>query len=204
MEQKLILLQKPKSELVYATALRSLLRYLLKYKELLMLSTFIISAALLRSAMQFIPSFEPITFFAVLSGFMYGRRKGFIVGASSLYISNFIVFGGQGPWTIFQAFSFGAAGYIAGVFRKNNYFNAFSSMLLSTVLFEIIMNSYSTVFFDGSVVIAFASAIPFTATHLITNTALAFLLPDFERHITGITKLLGRYISRSELDESVF
>ncbi len=202
MEQKLVLLQKPKSELIYATALRSLLKYILKYKEILMLSTFIISSAFLRSAMQFIPSFEPITFFAVLSGFMYGRRKGFIVGATSLYISNFLVFGGQGPWTVFQAFSFGAAGYIAGVFRKNNYFSAFLSMLLSTLLFEIIMNSYSAVFFGGSIAVAFASAIPFTATHLITNTALAFILPDFEGHIDSITKLLERYISKIESVEA--
>ena len=179
MEQKLVLIQKPRYELIF----------LQRYQEVLVLTAFTVSAALMRSAMQFIPSFEPITFFAVLAGFMYGKTKGFMVGATSLYLSNFMVFGGQGPWTPFQMLSFGLAGYIAGMFHKNNYLNAFIVMLVSTLTFEFIMNSYSAVFF-GSGILAFISALPFAATHLGTNIGLGFLLPNADKYMSKISEKL--------------
>ena len=70
--------------------------------------------------MQAVPSAEPLTFFAILAGWLFGRNKGFLAGASSLYISNFFMFGGQGPWSIFQAVGFGIAGWLGGTLRKKD------------------------------------------------------------------------------------
>ena len=86
----------------------------IKLKEVLALLGFSIGAAALRAAMQEFPSVEPITFFSILAGWQFGRKKGFMVGATSLYISNFLVLGGQGPWTPFQMAGFGIAGYLGG------------------------------------------------------------------------------------------
>jgi len=192
MIQEQVLLLKRKSKI--RQMLESMLDSLLSHKEMLVLGSFVASAAVLRSLMQVVPSFEPITFFAVLAGMLYGSRKGFIVGASSLYISNFICFGGQGPWTVFQAFCFGSAGFIGGFFRRKiNYGTALIAMTASTILFEIVMNGFSAVFWGGNVILAFGMAIPFMAMHFSTNFGLAFLLPKGKK---GIRKLMERFKKR--------
>ncbi|MCX6709808.1 MAG: hypothetical protein NTV63_02520, partial [Candidatus Woesearchaeota archaeon] len=106
----------------------------LRLREILVLSGFILGAAGLRATMQFLPSVEPLTFFAMLSGFLFGKKKGFIAGASSLYLSNFLVFGGQGPWTLFQALGFGIAGFLGG-FLKGNPGRIGKAALFAKVIF---------------------------------------------------------------------
>lgn len=176
--------------------LESIQQLALKYQELLVLVGFTMSAAVLRSAMQIIPSFEPITFFAVLSGFLYGKKKGFLVGSSSLFISNFIVFGGQGPWTVLQMFSFGIAGYVGGMFKgKLNYFNALTAMFFSTLAFEVIMNIYSGFFFGGNIIFAFFTAIPFMAIHFATNIGLALLLPKSNKVIDKVFRKFNKSLN---------
>jgi len=157
---------------------------IISLKELLLMSGFVIGASALRAGMQFLPSVEPITFFAVLSGWLFGRTKGFAVGASSLYVSNFFVFGGQGPWTIVQALSFGIAGWLGGLASKRlRYVEAIGYMLGATIVFEIIMNVFSGMFFGGNVLLAFFTGSLFAGFHLISNLVFALLLPSAGRQI---------------------
>lgn len=151
---------------------------IISLKEYLVLSSFIIGAALLRIPMQAFPSVEPLTFFAVLSGWLFGKKKGFIAGATSLYISNFFMFGGQGPWTLFQALGFGIGGYLGGFLRKKaTVLETLGIMVLATIIFEITMNISSSFFMGFNVMLAFMTALPFTITHIISNGAFSFGLP---------------------------
>jgi energy-coupling factor transport system substrate-specific component len=157
----------------------------LRLKEILILASFGLGAALLRVPMQGIPSAEPLTFFAILAGWLFGRKKGFIVGASSLYISNFFMFGGHGPWTAFQALGFGIAGYLGGFLRKNaSIVEIITITLISTLVFEILMNLGTPFMLGGaSVFLAFTLAIPFALVHLVSNFLFAFGLKPAKKFI---------------------
>ena len=156
----------------------------LKLKEWLILFGFIGGAAALRIPMQAVPSAEPLTFFAILAGWLFGRNKGFLAGASSLYISNFFMFGGQGPWTLFQALGFGIAGWLGGTLRKKaSYFEVIIVAVIATLAFEIIMNSLTPFIFGTSIFVAFALALPFVMVHLVSNLIFALALPSAKKFI---------------------
>ena len=64
-----------------------------------------------------IPNFKPMFAVIMLSGIAFGPEAGFLVGAISAFASNF--FYGQGAYTPWQMFAYGAGGMLAGfVFRK--------------------------------------------------------------------------------------
>lgn len=192
MELKLKLKKKKKqkvkqklkpSERVALHALQKQLQAL-RLKEWLVIIGFIFGGALLRIPMQAVPSAEPLTFFAILAGWLFGRKKGFLVGASSLYISNFFMFGGQGPWTIFQALGFGIAGWLGGLLRKKaSYVEIITITLIGTLIFEIIMNAFTPLMIGTSIFIAFALALPFTIIHLVSNLIFSLALPFTKKFI---------------------
>lgn len=156
---------------------------LLNLREAVILASFILGAGLLRVPMQAIPSAEPITFFAILAGWLFGKKKGFLVGVGALVASNFFVFGGHGPWTLFQALGFGIAGYLGGFLgEKSGYLKTIVIMIIATLAFEVVLNFSSLLIFPFGLVI-FLTAIPFIIIHLISNTAFAFALPRVKRFI---------------------
>jgi len=172
------LVQKKRASLGLMQRLLQQQLQIIKLKELLTLCGFVVGAAALRAAMQGLPSVEPITFFAMLGGMLFGRVKGFMVGAGSLYISNFLVFGGQGPWTPVQALAFGVAGFLGGlVSRRRGLLEAVGYMLAATLIFEIIMNTFSGLFFGGNFLLAFYTGSLFMVVHLVSNLIFAPLLP---------------------------
>ena len=59
-----------------------------------------------------IPNFKAIFAIIMLSGIAFGPEAGFMVGAISAFASNF--FYGQGPYTPWQMFAYGAGGMLAG------------------------------------------------------------------------------------------
>lgn len=64
-----------------------------------------------------IPNFKAIFAIIMLSGIAFGPESGFLVGAVSSFASNF--FYGQGAYTPWQMFAYGAGGMLAGfVFGK--------------------------------------------------------------------------------------
>ena len=183
--QKLIQKQKskekeePKQEASVRLALRALQKQLevVRLREYLLMSGFAVGGAVLRVPMQAVPSAEPLSFFALLSGWLFGKKKGFLVGAGSLYLSNFMVFGGQGPWTVAQAFAFGVVGFLGGFLRKKStVIEVITVTIIATIVWEIMMNVASSLLFGFNILLAFASAVPFTLMHLASNTGFAFLL----------------------------
>ena len=152
--------------------------HILNLREMLIILGFIFGAAALRVPMQAIPSAEPLMFFAVLAGWLFGKKKGFIVGASALIASNFMVMGWQGPWTIFQAAGFGIAGFLGGFMsKKHKYIATAATMVSATIIYEIIVNIGSLSFMPIPLTVAFLGALPFTMIHICSNTAFSALLP---------------------------
>jgi len=176
-------------------ALHSVQRHLsvLKLEEYLLIIALVTTAVLGRILLQPLASIEPITFIALLAGSLFGLRKGAFVGASSWYLSNFFMFGGQGPWTIVHIANGILAGAIGGLFlRKPTVLKSIIAITLSTIIFELSINIMSGVLFYG-IITSFITAIPFAITHLVSNILFSVSLP---RSRTTILK-------KGKLDEIV-
>lgn len=206
MRQKLLFKKKKKSEkkseqkkllkVEQKVALHAVQKQmqLLRLREWLVIGGFVFGGALLRVPMQAIPSAEPITFFAILAGWLFGKKKGFLTGAAAGYLSNFFMFGGQGPWSIFQMLGWGIAGFLGGFIKgiepSKNYFvywlRAIVPVLvigiISTFVFEIVLNLGWVFFFPYSIFALFLSGLPFLLIHLVSNVSFSLLLP-FARKI---------------------
>lgn len=86
-------------------------------RELVMLAVMTALAAISRSAFAFLPHFKPVTGIIMLTGIAFGAQAGFLTGALTAFVSNFIF--GQGFWTPWQMFSYGVGGFLAGVLFHN-------------------------------------------------------------------------------------
>ena len=78
-KNKEVVIVEQKSKSAQNVALHALQKQMqvLRLKEWLVLIGVAVGAALLRVPMQAVPSAEPLTFFAVLAGWLFGRKKGF-------------------------------------------------------------------------------------------------------------------------------
>ncbi len=153
-------------------------------KEALVISSVIIISGITRVLMQGLPSVEPIIFFAILAGWLFGSKKGFFVGATALWVSNFFVLGGQGPWTIFQAVGFGIAGYLGGLMRKKAKLpEAVLTMILATLIYEIIVNAGTLIFLPTGIFNVFILGLPFLIIHLVSNIVFSLALPKAKKFV---------------------
>ncbi len=82
-------------------------------KELTVLAVLTALGVAGRVAFYMIPQFKASAAVIIITAAAFGSRSGFLCGATVGFISNF--FFGQGPWTPWQMFAFGAVGFLAGV-----------------------------------------------------------------------------------------
>jgi len=73
-------------------------------------------SAVLRVPFAAIPNVQPSTFLVAATGYAFGPKKGFAVGALTAIISGFFL--GMGPWTIFQILAWGLCGVFFGLLPK--------------------------------------------------------------------------------------
>ncbi len=83
-------------------------------RELVTLAVLCAIAVASRTAFIMIPHFKPMTAIVIIAGMAFGPDAGFLTGAMSGFVSNFIF--GQGPWTPWQMFAYGVAGFLGGIF----------------------------------------------------------------------------------------
>ena len=82
-------------------------------RELVVLAVLCAIAVVARSAFIWFPAFKPMTALFIIIGIAFGAEAGFLSGAVTALVSNFVF--GQGVWTPWQMFAYGMAGFIAGV-----------------------------------------------------------------------------------------
>lgn len=91
-----------------------------------------------------IPNFQPVTAICVVSGAVFGRRSGFMVGALAALVSNFFL--GQGPWTPWQMYAWGMIGYFAGVLADHGWFKYKAAIyvygIFASVSFGLLLNTW--------------------------------------------------------------
>lgn len=177
---------------------------LLKFEEMLLIITFITAGVFGRVILQGLPSVEPITFFALLAGSLFGWKKGAFTGASSWYLSNFFVLGGQGPWTIIHFANGAIAGFLGGVFlQKPSQIKTIAVMTATTIIFEISINLMSGILFYG-ILVSFLSAIPFTLVHITSNVAFSSILPKTRKIIYEKGRINEKQICKELIEKIKF
>jgi energy-coupling factor transporter ATP-binding protein EcfA2/uncharacterized membrane protein len=154
-------------------------------REIVIIAVLIATAVVGRAAFFMVPNFKPILAIVIISGIALGREAGFLIGAMSALISNFLF--GQGPWTPWQMLAMALAGYLAGLifYRYGDRLNRVVLIIFGVVATFVIyggivdlwtilaMTSQPTI---QTVIGVYTAAIPFNAIHALATAIFLFLL----------------------------
>ncbi len=134
-----------------------------------------------RAAFVFLPGFKPVTAIVILTGMYLGAESGFLCGAFSALLSNFLF--GQGPWTPLQMFSWGMIGFFAGILA--NCLARHKILLLygafSGILYSVLMDVWSVLWFEDAFswkryVAMFLVSLTSTVMYMVSNVVFLLLL----------------------------
>lgn len=135
-----------------------------------------------RFVFSFLPHFKPVTAMVVITGIYMGYEAGFVCGAFTALISNFIF--GQGPWTPFQMFAWGLIGLLAGLLSKYLKKNIVLLLLFGAfagILFSAMMDVWSTLWYDGvfnlsRYIANIFSSLPISISYAVSNVVFLLVL----------------------------
>ncbi len=135
-----------------------------------------------RFAFAFLPSFKPVAAIVILCGMYLGAESGFMCGALTAIVSNFVF--AQGAWTPFQMISWGVIGFVAGLLSKlliKNRFLLYIYAAVSGVIFSLIMDVWTVLWigegFSAMQYLAVvATSLPVTAVYAVSNVLFMLIL----------------------------
>ena len=147
-------------------------------RELGLVAVLVAAATAGRIAFAAIPSAQPVTAIAIVTGVALGPRAGAAVGAGAALLSN--TFLGQGPWTPWQMLLWGLAGasggWLAPLLRRSRialmaYGGAWG------LVFGAGMDIWQLAAFGPALTLSafvavHARAVPFDLVHALTNVIL--------------------------------
>lgn len=150
--------------------------------KLVVLSVLTALAVIGRAAFALLPGFKPVTAVVILTGMYLGAESGFLCGAFSALLSNFLF--GQGPWTPLQMFSWGLIGFLAGILAKRLMKHRALLLLYGAfagILYSALMDVWSVLWLNGILewkryfAMLFVS-LPSTVMYMISNVVFLLLL----------------------------
>lgn len=167
-------------------------------REVALVSSLIALAVASRAVFYLVPQFKPIGAVVIASAICLGSRRGYIIGALSAFISNFIF--GQGVWTPFQMVALGLVGFAAGlIFKKlktNRWLLAAVGFVLTFVLYGLVadLSSVLTMLSDitlSGVIAVYAAGAPFSA--VFGGATALFLFLFGQVFIKKIDRVVNKY-----------
>ena len=155
-------------------------------REIVTLAVMSAIAVASRAVFVMLPHFKPLVGIVIITGMSFGAEAGFLTGAVSAFVSNFIF--GQGPWTPWQMFAYGIAGFLAGlltragVLKKDKnipaaIFGALEILLVTGPLLDtcslfLMTNEIN----KASAAAIYASGLPVNAIHALATFLTVLLL----------------------------
>jgi len=138
-----------------------------------------------RAVFYLIPQVKPICAVVVVCGVCFGAKSGFIVGALSAFVSNFIF--GQGLWTPYQMIALGFCGLISGiVFSKItpkrislSLYGFFAAFVIYGIIVDLssVFAMLNDITLEG-VLSVYVASIPFSLTFGISTAVFLFLFGE--------------------------
>lgn len=132
-------------------------------REIVTLAVMSAIAVASRAAFAMIPFFKPMMGIVMITGMAFGPGAGFLTGAVTGFVSNFIF--GQGPWTPWQMFAYGVGGAIAGLFYKKHIMHEELKLQTALVGYALIQAVVGPILDTCSV---FTMGSTITPTYIIT------------------------------------
>jgi len=156
-----------------------------KAREIVILAVLIAVATVGRAAFFMIPNFKPVLAIIIISGVSLGRESGFLVGAMTAFVSNFLF--GQGPWTPWQMISMAVVGYLAGLIfhrysdRVNKWVLAVFGAIAAFVIYGAIVDLWTIIAMTSeptleTVLMVYGAAAYFNAIHAAATVIFLMLL----------------------------
>lgn len=151
-------------------------------ERLVILSVLVALSVFGRFCFSPLPHFKPVTAVVIITGMYMGMEMGFMCGALSAVLSNFMF--GQGPWTPFQMFAWGIIGFLSGVFAKMLKKNMIALLVygaLCGIIYSLFMDIWTTMWQDGyfnlSRYMAYVTfAIPTIVVYMVSNVVFLLVL----------------------------
>lgn len=155
-------------------------------RELVTIAVLCAIAVASRAAFIMLPSFKPMVGIIIIAGMAFGAQAGFLTGAISGFISNFIF--GQGPWTPWQMFAFGIAGFLAGILTEKGVLNPANKipvtvfggltvmLIVGPLLDTCTLFTMSSMVDTTSAAAVYLAGAPFNAVHAVAVMLTLFLL----------------------------
>lgn len=167
--------------------------------EITLVATMIALAVVSRAVFYLIPQVKPIAAVVIVAGVCLGAERGYIVGAFSAFISNFIF--GQGYWTPFQMVALGLVGLLAGALFKTvrvsrrslGIFGFASAFLLYGAIVDMstVLMTCGNNLTPASVLAVYGAGVPFSLIFGITTAV--FLLLFGMPFVSKIRRVITKY-----------
>ena len=155
-------------------------------REITLIATLIALAVVSRAVFYLIPSIKPFAAVVIISAVCLGAEKGYIIGAFTAFISNFIF--GQGFWTPYQMLALGLVGLLAGLlFKKikaNKYTMAAVGFVLIFVVYALIVDLSSVLMMSGEhitlsgTIAIYTAGIPFNLVFAVATAICLFFFGE--------------------------
>ncbi len=166
-------------------------------RELVLISVIIALGVAGRAAFFLVPQVKPILAVVVAGSLCMGPNYGFVIGAMSAFVSNFLF--GQGPWTPWQMLGMGMIGLLAGLLGKTKTKNIWTISIfggISTFLvYGIFVDFWTIAALDTitweTILVVYMAAIPFNLVFAISTSI--FLLMFGQPMINKINRLKLKY-----------
>ncbi len=144
-------------------------------RKLALLAMLIAFASLGRCLLAAIPSAKPTSFIIILAGLSMGPAAGLVCGVLTTIVSNLLI--SVGPFLFWQAFAWGAMGYIAGYMPRVKWYLLAPYGFVWGFLFGWFTNLwwYSAMNIPlvwSSFLLACANSFTFDLLHAVTNAVL--------------------------------
>lgn len=138
-----------------------------------------------RAAFIFLPQVKPMCALVIVSAIAFGPNVGFVTGAVSAFVSNFIF--GQGMFTPFQMLAMGLVGFFSALLfyekkrAQNKILVCISGGLLCFFVYGFIVDTCSVLMMSSdfsakSSLAIYASGVPFNLIHAVTTSVVLFFI----------------------------
>lgn len=167
-------------------------------KEIALIASLISIAVVSRAVFYLVPQVKPIGAAVIVSGICLRSKRGYLVGAFSAFISNFIF--GQGIWTPFQMVALGLVGFLSGLIfsrvKANKINLALVGFVLTFALYGFIVDlstvlMLSNSFSLSSALAVYGAGLPFSLIFGLTTSI--FLVLFGEAFIKKINRIKTKY-----------
>ena len=168
-------------------------------KDITLIASLTALAVVSRAVFYLVPQVKPIAAVVGVSGAVLGANRGYLIGALSMFVSNFIF--GQGAWTPFQMVAMASVGLCFGLvfnyIKPTKISLSVVGFLSVLILYGLIVDLSSVLYFNSDmtfkgIVAIYASGVPFNLVFAgVTALFLYFFGETFIKKIERINIKYG-------------